>query len=196
MVRELSSNGVIYMDSNEIAAACCITGAGELYTWGNGYLGILGHGDDIDQRTPKRVDALAGVNVKQVVLADFHTTVCTEDGQVYTFGCGSHGRLGHGDKDEHKFSPVMVQALEGKKHITQVQQERYNTMALTSSGYVFTWGTSEYDHLWDDSKMLQCISIPYLVEGLREHNVIHLAKNSFEHCAVLVDHTSPSIIRQ
>ena len=37
--------------------------------------------------------------------------------------------------------------------------------------------------------------MPCLVEGLREHNVVQISSCSV-HCAVLVDPTSPSIIRQ
>jgi RCC1 and BTB domain-containing protein len=72
---------------------------------------------------------------------------------MYTFGYGKDGQLGHGDK-ENKTSPVLVQALEGK-HITQVQCDGRHTMALTSSGYMFTWG---YGH-GNNSKLDSC-SIP------------------------------------
>ena len=68
-------------------------------------------------------------------------------------------------------------------------------MALTSSGYVFTWGNSSaciFGHVYPNVK---CFSIPCLVEGLRQHNVVQIAIGDY-HCAVLVDPTNPSIIRQ
>lgn len=37
------------------AHSACITSAGELYTWGKGRYGRLGHGDSEDQLKPKRV---------------------------------------------------------------------------------------------------------------------------------------------
>lgn len=36
-------------------ASCAVTEAGELYAWGNGYRGRLGHGDVTAQLAPKRV---------------------------------------------------------------------------------------------------------------------------------------------
>lgn len=37
------------------AHSACITSAGELYTWGKGRYGRLGHGDSEDQPRPKQV---------------------------------------------------------------------------------------------------------------------------------------------
>jgi hypothetical protein len=68
-------------------------------------------------------------------------------------------------------------------------------MALTSSGYVFTWGYAEDGRLGHGKSKLKCCSIPCLVEGLREHNVVQISTGD-DYCAVLVDPTSPSIIRQ
>jgi RCC1 and BTB domain-containing protein len=112
---------------------------------------------------------------------------------MYTFGQGIYGQLGHGDK-ENKSSPVLVLALEGK-HIAQVQCGTYHTMALTSSGYVFTWGGAEYGALGHGNVKLKCFSFPCLVEELRQHNVVQISSGS-AHCAVLVDSTNPSDIRQ
>jgi hypothetical protein len=68
-------------------------------------------------------------------------------------------------------------------------------MALTSSGYVFTWGNAEDGRLGHGKTGLKkCFSLPCLVEGLREHNVVQIT-GGYYHCAVLVDPNS-SIIRQ
>ena len=173
----------------------CITKAGEVFTWGLGGYGKLGHGDETDQQTPKRVEAPVEVNAKEVSCGGSNTAICTEDGHVYTFGRGEHGQLGHGDK-ENMLSPALVHALEGK-NITQVQCGYYHTMALTSSGYVFTWGCSDNGQLGHGNvKPMKSLSIPCLVEGLREHNVFQISSGNF-HCAVLVNTpATPSIIRQ
>ena len=91
------------------------------YTWwSTGYFARLGHGDQSDQNMiPERDLALAGVHVKSVSWGQYHTTVCTEDGHQYTFGCGKYGKRGHanGDTEDNKDSPVLlVQDLKGKKH--------------------------------------------------------------------------------
>ena len=71
----------------------CVTKDGELFTWGEGQYGKLGHGDENDQETPKRVEALVGVKVTIVCCGVLHTAVCTKDGCMYTFGDGELGQL-------------------------------------------------------------------------------------------------------
>jgi RCC1 and BTB domain-containing protein len=192
LLQDVSTKGVVSMSENFFHGAC-VTKDGIVFTCGNGVYGKLGHGDDNDQQTPQRVEALIGVKVTMVSCGLEHTAVCTEDGNVYTFGQGRVGRLGHGDK-ENKTSPALVQALVGKD-ITQVQCSDVHTMALTSSGYVFTWGNVKRAVLGHGNINLKCFSVPCLVEGLREHNAVHISSGSF-HCAVLVDPISPSSIRQ
>ena len=124
----------------------CVTKDDEVFTWGRGKYGNLGHGDVICQQSPKRVEALVGVNAREVSSCGlYHTAVCTEDGHLYTFGDGEYGQLGHEEKDNIS-SPALVNALEGSsKNSTQVQCGCNYNMALTSSGYVFTCGmTKEY----------------------------------------------------
>jgi alpha-tubulin suppressor-like RCC1 family protein len=192
LLLDLSSKGVVSVSASGSHTAC-VTKDGELFTWGYGEYGKLGHGDESDQDTPKRVEALVGVKVTMVCCGYGHTAVCTEDGHVYTFGLGEEGQLGHGDK-ENKSSPVLVQALVGK-HITQVQCGGAGgyTMALTSSGFVFTWGSAQFGVLGHGN--VKSFFFPCLVEGLREHNVVQIS-SGYDHCAVLVDPTSHSGIRQ
>jgi hypothetical protein len=96
---------------------------------------------------------------------------------------------------------ALVLALVGK-HITQVQCDNDNTTtALTSSGYVFRCGDTEYGVLSHGVlvshgiivKPIKCFSFPCLVEGLREHNVVQISGNF--HCAAMID-PNPSSIRQ
>jgi len=43
------------------AHSAAVTAQGDLYTWGKGRYGRLGHGDSDDQTRPKLVEALKGV---------------------------------------------------------------------------------------------------------------------------------------
>jgi len=192
LLEDLSSKGgVVSVSANRYHTAC-VTKNGEVCTFGNGDYGMLGHGDERNHQTPKHVEALVGKKSKIVSCGCEDTAVCTEDGEVYTFGQGMYGQLGHGDR-ENQTSPALVQALAGKC-ITQLQCGWHHTMALTSSGFLFSWGSSEYGALGHGNVKLKCFSYPCLVEGLREHNVVQISGGS-AHCAALVDPTSPSDIR-
>ena len=192
LLGDLSIKCVLCVSVN-YGITACVTRGGEVFTWGSGYGGRLGHGDQRDQLTPRRVDTLIDVIPKHVSCGRFHTAVCTEDGKVYIFGDGQCGQLGHGNKESKNY-PVLVKALKGK-HITQVQCGMYhNSMALTSSGYVFTWGAGASGLLGRGKSNLRDLSIPCLVEGLRQHNIVQII-TTYEQCAVIVD-PIPSPIRQ
>jgi E3 ubiquitin-protein ligase HERC2 len=36
-------------------------------------------------------------NIKDVSMGPNHSAAITNDGNLYTFGCGKYGKLGHGD---------------------------------------------------------------------------------------------------
>ena len=106
-----------------------VTSAGELYTHGEDSHGMSGHGNKKYQLYPKLVEALSGIDCKQVDLGSHHVAVLTEEGKVYTFGKGGNGQLGHGD-EEDRHVPTLVRALETVE-IKEVQCGDYFTMALS-----------------------------------------------------------------
>jgi alpha-tubulin suppressor-like RCC1 family protein len=63
--------------------AFAIGEAGELSSWGLGRIGVLGHGDEQDQPSPKRVEALRGIEVSSFSRAHWHALTLAEDGLVY-----------------------------------------------------------------------------------------------------------------
>lgn len=65
-----------------VNACFAITRAGDLYTWGDGEHGNLGHGDTEDQPRPKLVEALRGVLLVAVAASEYHAIAAAQDGQV------------------------------------------------------------------------------------------------------------------
>ena len=51
----------------------------QLYTWGYGLNGRLGHGDDENSSVPRLVEAFKGMKVTMVAGGLDHTLVLTED---------------------------------------------------------------------------------------------------------------------
>mmetsp|Transcript_36127 Transcript_36127/g.73361 ORF Transcript_36127/g.73361 Transcript_36127/m.73361 type:complete len:215 (+) Transcript_36127:1217-1861(+) len=113
----------------------CLTDSGEVYSWGEGKFGRLGHGTERNCHSPRLVETLLGKRPIQVACGGFHTAVITEDGKMYTFGGGEHGQLGHGDK-VNKVKPTVVQALEGI-FVSQITCGWSHSVALTSKGRVY-----------------------------------------------------------
>ena len=112
-----------------------------VFTWGRGEDGQLGLGDTSDQDEPTYVDALRGVGVRQIACGSGHTVVLSTEGEVYTWGRGDDGRLGHGDNG-WKYVPRMTRSLAGQV-VTQVTCGSYHTAAVTGNGDLYTWQVLE-----------------------------------------------------
>ncbi|MBA0692632.1 hypothetical protein Goari_010174, partial [Gossypium aridum] len=75
--------------------AAVVARDGRVCTWGWGRYGCLGHGNEECESVPKVVEALSKVKAVHVATGDYTTFVLSEDGDVYSFGCGESASLGH-----------------------------------------------------------------------------------------------------
>jgi hypothetical protein len=127
------------------AAGMCHTvvfsDAGEAYTCGSGYRGRLGHGDDLPQAAPRRVEALAGVCA--VAAGKMQSAFVDEEGSLFTCGNGVHGILGTGDQAMQAL-PTRVDVVDGGKrvHVVAVAMNALgrHAAAVGAGGELFTWG--------------------------------------------------------
>lgn len=119
--------------------SACIVENGDLYTWGKGRYGRLGHGDSDDQTKPKLVQVFHGMRVVSVACGsgDAQTLAATDDGQVWTWGDGDYGKLGRGGSDGCKV-PMSVTDL-AEKGVIKVECGSQFSVALTKSGELYTW---------------------------------------------------------
>ncbi|KAF2302394.1 hypothetical protein GH714_036157 [Hevea brasiliensis] len=105
--------------------------SGKLFTWGDGDKGRLGHGDKESKLIPECVDALAtgkvptivegkiaGSFVEEIACGSYHVAVLTSKAEVYTWGKGSNGQLGHGDNEDRN-TPTHVDFLKDK-HVKSI----------------------------------------------------------------------------
>ncbi len=84
---------------------------GDLWTWGRGDAGQLGHGDRRDRCEPKLVAGLSDVWVLSADGGDYHTIACADNGKAYAFGSGEQGQLGLGVGQKHSSTPETVKAV-------------------------------------------------------------------------------------
>ncbi|GMF26624.1 unnamed protein product [Phytophthora lilii] len=116
-----------------------ITDAGELYTWGSGEDGRLGHGDMRDRAVPRKVMSLLRESVVSASCGGAHTAVLTAKGTVFTFGRGRNGRLGLGD-NKWRDTPHQIVGFPQGTRISHVVCGWNFTAALDRQGSIFTWG--------------------------------------------------------
>ncbi|GFQ07195.1 probable E3 ubiquitin-protein ligase herc2 [Phtheirospermum japonicum] len=91
-----------------------LTTSGHVYTMGGPVYGQLGN-PQADGKLPSRVEGkLAKSFVEEIACGAYHVAVLTSRTEVYTWGKGANGRLGHGDTDDRN-SPTLVEALKDKQ---------------------------------------------------------------------------------
>ena len=91
-----------------------LTGSGAIWSWGQGGLGQLGHGDHEHQWQPTKIEALTGQRVVAVSSGREHSLALTGDGDVWSWGLGGDGRVGHGD-GQSQLLPKKIEALAGQR---------------------------------------------------------------------------------
>ena len=135
-----------------------VTSAGQLFTFGDGTFGALGHGDHSSTNIPREVETLKGLRTTRVSCGVWHTAAVVEVineseessthspcGKLFTWGDGDKWQLGHVDR-EPRLVPERVIALDNE-NICQVACGHSLTIALTTSGHVYTMGSPAYGQL-------------------------------------------------
>ncbi|CAM6090961.1 unnamed protein product [Calypogeia fissa] len=74
-----------------------LTTSGEVYGWGRGEHGRLGFDEDKSSKlVPAQIQLLAHETIIQISCGGTHSVALTDDGRMFSFGRGDHGRLGDG----------------------------------------------------------------------------------------------------
>jgi len=160
-----------------------LTKNGEVYSWGCGRDGQLGHGDWGSPRVPHLVKALQGKDVIQVACGEYHSAALTGTGEVYTWGDGGDGQLGHGDwrtKGYRLSQPRLVKSLSGKG-VTSIACGEYHSAALSADGVVYTWGKSVNGQLGNTDDIKK-VTTPSPVDGL--DHIVAIACGGAHTCVV------------
>ncbi|KAK1582730.1 hypothetical protein Q3G72_017710 [Acer saccharum] len=162
--------------------------ATEVYSWGSGTNYQLGTGNAHMQKLPCKVDSLHGSVIKLVSAAKFHSVAVTTRGEVYTWGFGRGGRLGHPDFDIHSgqaavITPRQVTSGLGSRRVKTIAAAKHHTVLATEGGEVFTWGSNREGQLGYTSVDTQ--PTPRRVSSLKSRIVAVAAAN--KHTVVVSD---------
>ena len=85
------------------------------------------------------------IKIVKVSCGELHSVALTESNQIFTWGCGEHGRLGHGDEDERN-EPTELK-FKIKYAFRDVFAGSDCSFLLTKDGRVLAFGNNEYNKL-------------------------------------------------
>ncbi|KAH8518592.1 hypothetical protein H0E87_000442 [Populus deltoides] len=132
--------------------AVALDSSGFVYSWGKGYCGALGHGDEIDKTLPSLVNCLKNHLAVQACARKRKTFVLVDDGSVYGFGCMGFGSLGFPDRGitEKVMTPRVLDSLRAHR-VSQISTGLYHTVVVTNQGQMFGFGDNERAQLGHDT---------------------------------------------
>uniref|UniRef100_A0A673CTH4 E3 ubiquitin-protein ligase HERC2 n=1 Tax=Sphaeramia orbicularis TaxID=375764 RepID=A0A673CTH4_9TELE len=153
---------------------------GEVFSWGCGDGGRLGHGDTTYLEEPTMIAAFngkqAGKHVVHIACGSTYSAAITADGELYTWGRGNYGRLGHGSSEDQT-TPMLVTALKGLKVVdVACGSGDAQTLAVTENGQVWSWGDGDYGKLGRGGS--DGCKTPKLVEKLQDLDIVKVCCGS------------------
>jgi alpha-tubulin suppressor-like RCC1 family protein len=127
---------------------------GTLWTWGSGFYGRLGVGDNTARSTPVTTFA-GGTNWKQVSINDYPIAAIKTDGTLWIWG---RGPLGINDPSIATIRSTPVTTFAGGTNWKQVSCGGAHTAAIKTDGTLWTWGYGSFGRLGNGN--LSQISTP------------------------------------
>ena len=144
---ETSPLSDIVQVSAGIRHTCALTSNGEVLCWGRGEHSRLGYGEYRDKTHPVTVvtgeDNTPLRGVTQISTGIYHTCALISNGEVFCWGRGTIGELGHGQFADQRYPVKVVIGSDSSislKEVTYIDVGYTTTCALTLEQKVKCWG--------------------------------------------------------
>ena len=99
-----------------------------------------------DYSNPTLIESLSNESIIKIAAGNNHSMAITELGELYTWGEGIYGQLGHGINNNEQY-PKKVEYFYNKFKIIDCKGGAAHTVALTEEGYLFGWGQNNKNQL-------------------------------------------------
>jgi ribosomal protein L35 len=104
------------------------------------------------QEAPTMIDSLRALKVIQIAAGANHLMAITDDGQLYSWGCGEQGQLGRRVLERHKLlglRPTNITPRLGRSRVVirKVVCGSYHTLAISEDGDLWAMGLNNYGQL-------------------------------------------------
>lgn len=162
------------------------------WAWGDGERGRLGSGNTGVSSTPVPVftrGALDGKVIGTVAAGYFHTLVIDSGGAVFAWGNNTSHEIGTTSPQSEFLTAVKVDdtgALAGKR-ITGIGAGHAHSLALSSTGEVFAWGSDSEGQVGDNGGTGSNVHLPTPVMGLLAGKRIIAVSAGYEFSLALSD---------
>lgn len=131
--------------------AMILTTQGRVFAWGLNNFGQLGVGTTLSSNLPHLVhfsELSSAESINQISLGKDFTLALTNLGRVFTWGFNSSGQLGDGTTINQVIPKLIsFNGLTTNESIYQVEAGQSHSLAVTTKGRVYGWGSNLYYQL-------------------------------------------------
>ena len=134
-----------------------------IYSWGRFYKQenktekATTHGD---YPYPQLIESLSNESIIKISAGNNHSMAITELGELFTWGEGIYGQLGHGENKNEQY-PKKVEYFCNKFKIIDCNGGATHSVVLTEDGFIFGWGQNDKNQL--NLGKIEYVNKPYLL---------------------------------
>jgi len=139
-----------------------VTRLGNVYSWGHGRFGVLGHGDEVSYPLPRQINALLKQSIVKLSCGGAGFCIALDaEGKLWSWGKNDKGQCCRGIETKCELQPALVMGLQDRDHPLQVACGYDHALCLvtqasrdgtTTKALVFGWGDESRGQLGSGDK--------------------------------------------
>jgi alpha-tubulin suppressor-like RCC1 family protein len=149
-----------------------VTEKDEVFAFGSNSNGLLDSNNFGEVIEPLIVNDLSHKKIIGFANGFHHVIAITNENKVYIWGFNNYGQLGDGTYDDC-FVPQLLNELKDE-NITNVCCGHRHSLALTSNGKVYAWGSNQFGQIGNECDN-ECQLTPIKIEELDEEFIVGIS---------------------
>jgi len=124
-----------------------LTSTGRVYAWGFNNSGQIGDATTTNRNIPTEITSRISGTVTSIAAGGNHSFALTSTGRVYAWGYNLYGQIGDATKINRTVPTEITSRISGM--VTSVAAGGNHSIALTSTGRIYTWGLNSSGEIGD-----------------------------------------------
>ena len=137
-----SNHMLALINSNNIISDCTINNNNnnnnnnhntymQVYSWGHGKFGVLGHDNTVGYNRPTLINKLSNQNIVYINAGDYNSAAISKEGKLFIWGRGKYGLIGNGELTDKLCPERVVSNNLDKMKVNNISIGLYHCLCTT-----------------------------------------------------------------